>query len=134
MTRRTLLKAPAALLLASPAFGASRRTTVTIYGDRFLINGRPTYEGRTWRGHRIEGLLMNSRMVQGIFDDLNPATRDLWNTRTRSAGIRTGTRGNSSAPSAEWRRHGLLGLTLNLQGGSPQGYKAPAVAQQRLFA
>ena len=23
---------------------------------------------------------------------------------------------------AEWRRHGLLGLTLNLQGGSPQGY------------
>jgi hypothetical protein len=27
---------------------------------------------------RIEGLLMNSRMVQGIFDDLNPATRDMW--------------------------------------------------------
>ena len=22
----------------------------------------------------------------------------------------------------EWRRHGLLGVTINLQGGSPQGY------------
>ena len=30
----------------------------------------------------------------------------------------------------EWRRHGLLAFTLNLQGGSPQGYsQAAAVAQ-----
>jgi hypothetical protein len=34
------------------------------------------YTGRTWKGHRIEGLLFNSRMVQGIFDDLNPQTRE----------------------------------------------------------
>ena len=47
-------------------------TVVSIVGEDFHINGKPTYEGRTWNGHRIEGLLMNSRMVQGIFDDLNP--------------------------------------------------------------
>src|SRR5512136_2479284 len=47
------------------------QTTVSIRREQFFINGKPTYEGRQWRGLRIEGLLMNSRMVQGIFDDLN---------------------------------------------------------------
>ena len=56
-----------------PALGS-----IAIKGDQFLINGRPTYEGRRWRGMRIQGLLMNSRMVQGIFDDLNPDTRSRW--------------------------------------------------------
>ena len=57
---------------------ATRLTRVGIDGERFLINGRPTYEGRTWREHRIEGLLMNARLVQGTFDDLNPETRNRW--------------------------------------------------------
>ncbi len=56
----------------------ARRTDVTIRGDSFLINGRPTYEGRSWKGRSIEGLLFNARMVQGVFDDLNPATRSRW--------------------------------------------------------
>src|SRR5215207_8395369 len=46
-----------------------RSTEVSIRGDSFLIGGKPTYAGRTWRGHSIEGLLLNTRMVQGIFDD-----------------------------------------------------------------
>jgi hypothetical protein len=28
---------------------AKRLTRVGINGEQFLINGRPTYEGRTWR-------------------------------------------------------------------------------------
>ena len=32
-------------------------TRVAIRGEDFLIDGRPTYAGRAWRGHRIEGLL-----------------------------------------------------------------------------
>ena len=52
----------------------NRKTAVSIEGDAFFINGRPTYEGRHFKGQRIEGLLMNSRMVQGIFDDLNDQT------------------------------------------------------------
>jgi hypothetical protein len=33
-------------------------TRVAIAGEDFLLDGRPTYEGRNWRGHRIEGLLL----------------------------------------------------------------------------
>src|SRR5205807_812079 len=45
---------------------AQRRTSVAISGDSFLLNGRPTYAGRSFRGARVDGLLMNARMVQGI--------------------------------------------------------------------
>ena len=55
-----------------------RRTTVLIAGEDFRINGRPTYAGRFWKGHRIEGLLLNSRMVQATFDDQNPETAKRW--------------------------------------------------------
>src|SRR4051794_10232676 len=57
----------------------TRKTAVSIDGDKFLINGKPTYEGRRWHDHSIEGLLLNSRMVQGIFDDRNPETQAKWN-------------------------------------------------------
>jgi hypothetical protein len=53
-----------------------RKTRVTITGNQFFINGELTYKGRYWKGNKIEGLLFNSRMVQGIFDDLNPKTRE----------------------------------------------------------
>lgn len=100
----------------------ARKTTVSIVGDAFHINGKPTYAGREWRWHKIEGLLMNSRMVQGIYDDRNPTTAGRWaypdtgkwdaerNTREFIAAMPT------------WKDHGLLAFTINLQGGSPEGY------------
>jgi hypothetical protein len=98
------------------------KTTVSIVGDGFHINGRPTYAGRTWRGQKIEGLLMNSRMVQGIFDDRNPETAARWAySDTGKWDAERNTR-EFLAAMPEWRRHGLLGFTINLQGGSPQGY------------
>ncbi len=123
MHRRTLLKTLAAgLLSGQSARIAARQTSVSIQGDRFLINGRPTYEGRSWRGMRIEGLLMNSRMVQGIFDDLNPDTRGRWAyPDTKRWDAERNTR-EFIAAMPEWRRHGLLSFTINLQGGSPEGY------------
>jgi len=99
-----------------------RHTTVGISGEKFLINGRPTFPGRTWHGYSIEGLLPNARMVQGIFDDLNPATRSKWvypDTGTWNPDRNTS---EFIAAMPEWRRHGLLAFTLNLQGGSPEGY------------
>jgi len=99
-----------------------RNTTVSIQGDNFLINGQPTLKDVVWRGHRLEGLLPNSRMVQGVFDDLNPETRARWaypDTKTWDAARNTR---EFVAAMAEWRRHGLLAVTLNLQGGSPEGY------------
>src|SRR5262245_43464034 len=59
----------ACLTLTAAGFGADpARTVVTMEGEKFLLNGKPTYAGRTWDGVAIEGRLMNSRMVQGVFD------------------------------------------------------------------
>jgi hypothetical protein len=101
---------------------ARRRTTVTIVGQEFHLNGQPTYKGRTWNGHKIEGLLFNSRMVQGIFDDRNAETVQRWAyPDTGQWDAERNTR-EFIAAMPEWRRHGLLAFTINLQGGSPQGY------------
>jgi hypothetical protein len=99
-----------------------RRTEVSIQGDQFLINGKPTYEGRNWNGHRIEGLLMNSRMVQGIFDDLNPETRHRWNYPDTNRWDPERNTREFVAAMPGWKSQGLLSFTINLQGGSPQGY------------
>jgi hypothetical protein len=113
---------PASAQSISAGKAGPRKTSVAISGDRFLINGQPTYAGRTWQGHRIEGLLLNSRVVQGIFDDLNPETRSRW--AYPDIGIWDAERNTREflAAMPEWRRHGLPAFTINLQGGSPQGY------------
>jgi hypothetical protein len=120
MDRRTFL-ATAALPALYPlrSVAQARRTDVTIRGDAFHINGRPTYVGRTFNGKRIEGLLMNVRVVQGIFDDLNPETAPRWiypDTK-RWDPDRNTTEFVAAMP--EWKRHGVLAFTINLQGGSP---------------
>src|SRR5687768_6872528 len=83
MTTACPLSALCLLLSLSPTLLAAelpaRKTTIDIRGQSFLINGKLTYEGRTWKGHKIEGLLLNSRMVQGIFEDQNLETRPKWN-------------------------------------------------------
>jgi hypothetical protein len=113
-------------LLPSPhgmtAQPPGRKTALSIVGDAFHINGRPTYEGRTWRGHKIEGLLMNSRMVQGIFDDLNPETVARWAYPDTGQWDPDRNTREFIEAMADWRRHGLLCAVVNLQGGSPEGY------------
>lgn len=99
-----------------------RRTEVSIEGEKFFINGKPTLEGRTWNNINMEGLLPNSRMVQGIFDDLNPETRQRWiypDTKEWDPDRNT----NEFIDNMPvWKSHGLLSFTINLQGGSPEGY------------
>src|ERR1041384_7456190 len=61
-------------------------------------------------------------MVQGIYDDLNPGTTGRWAyADTGKWDAERNTREFLTAM-PEWRRHGLLAFTLNLQGGSPEGY------------
>lgn len=57
-------KANAAAAAPAPkAEAPARNPTVSLQGDNIHINGKPTYEGRNWNGHRIEGLLYNNRNV-----------------------------------------------------------------------
>jgi len=129
MPHRPLRCLPVLVALVACAFPpdgatapAARKTAVSIQGDAFLINGKPTYAGRTWQGKKIEGLLLNSRMVQGIFDDLNPETRGRWEyPDTKQWDPERNTKEFIAAMPA-WRAHGLLAFTIDLQGGSPEGY------------
>ena len=73
---------------------------------------------------------MNVRVVQGIFDDLNAETASRWvypDTKRWDPDRNTS---EFTAAMAEWKRHGVLGFTINLQGGSPgfaggRGREAP---------
>ena len=111
------------LLIVLPFSAVSQnQTTVSIKGEQFFINGQPTYSGRTWNGHKIEGLLFNSRMVQGVFDDLNPETAIKWKYPDASEWDPDRNTDEFVAAMDDWLAHGLLAFTVNLQGGSPMGY------------
>jgi hypothetical protein len=98
------------------------RTTVSIKGDDFLINGVPTLKGVVWNGISMEGLLPNARMVQGIFDDLNPQTAKRWIYADTQAWDADRNTEEFVAAMESWYVHGLLAFTINMQGGSPTGY------------
>ncbi len=99
------------------------QTRIEIHDDQFVLNGAPTYAGRSYQGRRIEGLLMNSRMVQATFDDLNPQTRGQWAYPDTGEWDPERNTGEFLAAMPIWRSHGLLAVTLNLQGGNPRGYE-----------
>ena len=109
-------------LFAAALQAGSRQTELAIDGERFLINNKPTYAGRTWRGHKIEGLLLNTRMVQGIFDDRNPDTTANWHYPDTKTWDPARNNREFVAAMPEWRKQGVLGITLNMQGGNPRGY------------
>jgi hypothetical protein len=124
-----LIPVALALALVAPVGlrGQQRSTTVTIVGDAFHINGAPTYAGRVWTTsdgaqHRIEGLLLNARLPQAIFDDPVAETRGQWMyPDTREWDPDRNTREFLDAMPG-WLEHGLRGLAINLQGGCPYGY------------
>jgi hypothetical protein len=100
----------------------NNRTVVTIRDGQFYINGQLTYNRRYWKGSKIEGLLLNSRMIQGIFDDKNQATVADWSyPDTRIWDPERNTR-EFVLNMKQWSDYGLLSFTINLQGGNPRGY------------
>ena len=118
----SLLASP--LTLAASPLSAAPKTTVSIVGDQFHINGQPTYAGRTWKGQKIEGLMMNSRMVQATFDDLNPETISRWTYADTGKWDPERNVREFLAAMPIWRAHGLLSIGVNFQGGSPEGYSS----------
>lgn len=103
-------------------FGENRQTKVDIEGEQFHINGEPTYANKDFKGKSIEGLLYNSRMIQALFDDENPETVDNW--AYPDTGEWDPERNVQEFIEAlpMYYEHGLRAVTVNLQGGSPEGY------------
>lgn len=94
-------------------------TTVSFQGKDVYIDGVPTYRGRFHQGHRVEGLLFNVRAVQALFDDTNPNTVQHWaypDTGTWDAQRNVD---EFCAALPIWKAHGVLAVTVNLQGGGP---------------
>ncbi len=98
------------------------KTELQIRGNKFYINGSPTYKGKSWQEHSIEGLLFNSLMNQAVFDDSNESTEILW--KYPDTGKWDPDRNTNEFVKAmqEWHKYGLTAVTINLQGGNPTGY------------
>src|SRR5437867_670496 len=77
--RTILIPLVALVVLIAPAHAADRKTTVSISGDAFRINGQPTYPGVEWKGHKIEGLLLNARMNWAWLSSSATSTSDRTN-------------------------------------------------------
>ena len=109
-----------AILTALPTI--AQNTTVSIEGEAFYINGKPTYAGKSWQGNKLEGLLFNARLVQGIFDDLNPETAVRWKYPDTGTWDPDRNTNEFVAAMDDWYDHGLRAFTINMQGGSLMGY------------
>ena len=92
-------------------------TEISIEGTQFFINGTPTYAGVSYHDKPVEGLLFNSRMVQAIFDDDNPKTAVQWRYPDTGQWDPDRNTDEFCAALPEYRRHGLLAVTVGLQGG-----------------
>ena len=104
-------EAPGLMKTDDPQAG---NTAVSIKGEHWQINGSPVAQGS-----KSEGLLLNARLIQAIFDDRNNSTRHNW--KYPDTGVWDAERnvdefiGNLST----WYAAGLRSFTVGLQGGSP---------------
>lgn len=90
------------------------QTVLSIKGDKFYINGQPTYRDIPNCPH--EGLLMNARFIQGIYDDKTGLDR--YQRFGRHFDPETNTQELiQSLP--EWYAAGLRAFTVGVQGGGP---------------
>ena len=90
-------------------------TEISIEGTRFFVNGQPTYAGISYEGKPVEGLLFNSRMVQAVYDDDNPQTVARWCYPDTGQWDPVRNTDEFCSVLPEYRRHGLLAVTVGLQ-------------------
>lgn len=90
-------------------------TCVSIRGRNFYINDKPVYH-EIKRHPDSHGLLMNSRFIQGIFDDASDRTRFNRFNKTFDADANTE---ELIAALPKWYKYGLRAITIGIQGGFP---------------
>jgi len=98
------------------------KTAVSIDGDKFLINGEPTLKGKTFRDTSIEGLMLNSRMANAMFDDENEFTSHLWAYPDTGRWDPDRNTNELVDMLSTYAKKGLDCIDINLQGASPLGY------------
>jgi len=91
------------------------KTKLTIKGRDFYINGKPVYDEIKGRPES-KGLLMNSRFIQGIFDDKTNLER--YNRFGKIFDVDQNT-DDFIAALPDWYQYGLRAVTVGIQGGFP---------------
>ena len=92
-------------------------TKLAIRGESFEINGKPTYAEIKDGNSPAQGLLMNARFIQGVFDDKqNPQRYVRWGNEVWDPEQHTD---DLIAALPEWYRYGLRAFTVGFQGGGP---------------
>ena len=101
---------------------------LSVEGQYFLLDGHLTYTARSGfpdADSRLVGLLLNHRVVNGIYDDLNEDHdydgdgRDDWafaETGEWDPDVNTA---KFVQAMEHWREHGVIAFTIGLQGGNP---------------
>jgi len=92
---------------------------IRIERDRFLIDGKPTYREIPQANPKVLGRLFNFRAVQATFDDENPETRRMWKYPDGSKYDPERQTNEFIAHLPEYKKHGVIGFTINFQGGGP---------------
>ncbi len=93
------------------------KTHLTIEGEKFLINEKVTYSEINGTRPGAQGLLMNARFIQGIFDDaMEPERFARWGHSEWDAMANTE---RLIAALPEWYGYGLRAFTTGFQGGGP---------------
>ncbi|MCB0084503.1 MAG: hypothetical protein KDE47_26365, partial [Caldilineaceae bacterium] len=93
------------------------QTSLSVQGEKFLINGQLTYAEIDGSNPDAHGLLMNARFIQGVFDDKAAPARfarfdhAVWDADQHSADL--------IAALPDWYSYGLRGFTVGFQGGGP---------------
>ncbi len=92
------------------------KTVLSISEDKFLINGELVYSEIKNCPKKYHGLLMNSRMIQGVFDDKEDVAR--FDRYGKKFDAQTNTDELIDALPT-WYSYGMRAITVGLQGGGP---------------
>jgi len=92
---------------------------IKIDKDKFLIDDKLTYSDIPYVNPDVLGKLFNFRTVQATFDDENPETRSLWRYPDGSEYDPERQTNEFIAHLSEYKKYGVIGFTVNFQGGWP---------------
>lgn len=105
---------------SAAAVSGTGHTVVSIQGTKFYINGAITSPGKP-----AEGLLLNVRMAQAIFDDENSSTVNYWAYPDTHKWDPQRNTDEFVAMIPTYARYGVRMITVGLQGGCPSSSPNP---------